>query len=426
MALDLESSMSFSEFPDDVQLNILSFLRPIEISAFACTCRRFAALCSPSSPSTDLWLALCERRWGSKTELRRWSAIPSPRFYKTLDRWEHLIGFWRRIGSGIPGTPPLVFFEWSHSCIIGSRISPSTFAASYAIRKVPFLWLGLSAAGETLSYLHPDNPLSDSDVIPVTISFMGCNHFVVEETRSFCVDPNMDDSEEVLAVEAGSPPDRVMSEIYQYFANRTSPGAEKSLRRQRKKKEKERLGRRRWEAEHFVKISNYFPTPARPLQGLWKGISEDMSLEFYLVTHDDVGGIACRRVGDSAEPFSGYSPVFWTSNTTFLESPFSKEEHAIYSMREHIGSVGSVHCNMDRELVSRILCINCSYDLVLPDLAGSSGDPRNVEGRIWEYEDGTFGFGFLRNNFIIDLKHIALDGYVLDDVESSHPTHHVA
>lgn len=67
-----------------------------------------------------------------------------------------------------------------------------------------------------------------------------------------------------------------------------------------------------------------------------------------------------------------------------------------------------------------MLFINSSYDLVIPDLAGGSGgNLRNVEGRVWEYDDGTFGFGFLRNDFIIDLKHIALNGQLLDSVAAS-------
>ncbi|KAK8937721.1 F-box protein [Platanthera guangdongensis] len=429
MAPDLDTPMSFSDFPDDVQLNILSFLSPAEISAFACTCRRFAVLCSPSTPSADLWTTICNRRWGCNTQLRRWSAAPSPRLYKTLDRWEHLIGFWRRIGNGVSGTPPLVFFEWRPSCIIGSRVSPSPFAGSYAVRKFPFIWIGLSSSCETVSYLHPgfqsesppdsQSPQSDADVIPVTISFLGCNHFVVEENRSIYADCRMDDSEEMLGLEARSPPDQVMSEIYQYFANKRSPGGEKSSRRHRKKKWRGRHGMQRWRTEHFVKIADYCPTPARPLQGLWKGICEDMSLEFYLITHDDVGGIACRRIGD-AGPFSDYSPLFWTVNSTFLESPFPLNEQVIYSMREHVRSVVSEHRNIEREIVSRILCINSSYELVLPNPEGSSGDSINVEGRVWEYEDGTFGFGFLRNNFIVDLKRIALDGCLLDTVECSH------
>lgn len=53
----------------------------------------------------------------------------------------------------------------------------------------------------------------------------------------------------------------LMSERYQYFANREDG--------RKRKKERERAGRKRWEADHFVKISNCSPTPARPLQGLW-------------------------------------------------------------------------------------------------------------------------------------------------------------
>lgn len=71
----------------------------------------------------------------------------------------------------------------------------------------------------------------------------------------------------------------------------------------------------------------------------------------------------------------------------------------------------------ENEVVSRILDINSSYDLVIPDLAGASANPRDVEGRIWLYENGTFGFGFLRNHFIVDLKYIAEHGHLLDTIE---------
>lgn len=142
-----------------------------------------------------------------------------------------------------------------------------------------------------------------------------------------------------------------------------------------------------------------------------------MILEFYLVSYDDIGGITCRRVREAEEQFSGYSPVFWTSNTTFLESPFPSEEQDLYANREHIRPVNTDRRNSASGVVSCILCINSSYDLVIPGLSASSGDPRNVEGRIWEYDDGTFGFGFLRNNYIIDLKNIAVNGFLLDIVE---------
>jgi len=139
-----------------------------------------------------------------------------------------------------------------------------------------------------------------------------------------------------------------------------------------------------------------------------------MCLDFYLITYDDVGGITCRRVGDSRGAFSGISPLFWTANTAFLNSPFSGEEVGLYISRQH---VALNHCDIEKGGVSRILCINSFSELVLSNLSGYSGDPRIVEGRIWEYEDGTFGFGFLANKFIVDLKHIALNGRLLDAVE---------
>lgn len=141
-----------------------------------------------------------------------------------------------------------------------------------------------------------------------------------------------------------------------------------------------------------------------------------MNLDFYLITYDDVGGIACRKVGDASEPFSGYSPVFWTSNMPFLEHPFSKEEEDIYDGREHIQPL-STNCIGSARVISRVLCITCSYDLVVPDSSGSSVNHKNVEGRVWEYSTGTFGFGFLRNGHIVDLKHIAVNGCLLDTVE---------
>ncbi|CAL9115906.1 unnamed protein product [Musa textilis] len=88
-----------------------------------------------------------------------------------------------------------------------------------------------------------------------------------------------------------------------------------------------------------------------------------MVLEFYLVTYDDVGGITCRRVSEAGEQFSGYSPVFWTSSTAFLESPFPIEEQDLYGSRQHIRPVASDWKSIRSEVVSRILRINSSYDL---------------------------------------------------------------
>lgn len=148
-----------------------------------------------------------------------------------------------------------------------------------------------------------------------------------------------------------------------------------------------------------------------------QGICDDMSLDFYLVSYDDIGGIACRKVGESSRPLSLHAPVFWSSSTTFIEPPLSPEEYHIYSNRMHLRPPAESYDSGDNGAVSHMLLINSSYDLVIPDIAGPTTNPRQCEGRIWQYENGTFGFGFLRDNYIIDLKHIAKNGHLLDAIE---------
>ncbi|KAL3812315.1 hypothetical protein ACJIZ3_013583 [Penstemon smallii] len=437
-------SPSFNDFPEDVQLCILSFLHSSELSAFASTSKRFLSLCRHDH---RLWYAMCHRRWGSKTQINKWGSgkISYKHLYRILNEYDNLIGFWRRCGdsdsNSNSSSAPLVFFEWGPICITGSRISPSR-NSGYGVMKKPFIYISVTSNGEEVTYLDPDGKFTmipnlkedligelgalESELIRVNVSFMGKFHVVVEENSGFygftrvVSSPGSVRGEEFENV-YGSPPDRIMSEIYQYFANRTSPGGNGASRRQRRR-EKEKQGRmKRWETQHFVKIVNCSPNPGRPLQGLWKGICDDMSLDFYLVSYDDIGGIACRKVGDSSKPLSYHAPVFWTSSTTFIESPFSHEEDRLYNCRLHLQPPDEAEVNRDRSdnrTASRMLFINSSYDLVIPDLDGNALNPRHVEGRIWQYRNGTFGFGFLKDNYIIDMKHIAKDGHLLDTIES--------
>lgn len=287
--------ISFSEFTEDVQLCILSFLSLTDIAAFACTSKRSHSLCSGDS---KLWHALCDRRWGSKTLISQWGEgrISFKLLYRTLDEWDSLIGFWRRSGQPKPfsalSPPLLVFFEWGPTFLAGSRVAPSR-DATYRVVKSSFLWLSLSPTGEAVNLLDPDGKrcrfpsegaVQDRDLIPVKVCFSGNSHLVVEENmlgsgssriafgRSSSSVNLTDGEEEVSGADNNglprSLPERDMSEIYQYFANRMSPGGNGNSRRQRKR-EKERRGRK-WDPEHFVKIMNCSPTSSRPLQGLWK------------------------------------------------------------------------------------------------------------------------------------------------------------
>lgn len=154
-----------------------------------------------------------------------------------------------------------------------------------------------------------------------------------------------------------------------------------------------------------------------------------MTLGFYLVAYDDIGGISCQKVCDSSGNFCSFAhvirkhPVFWTMDTTFIESPFSPEEENLYTSRIHLQPTAAAdHIHQHLPLtgnkgVSRILCINFSHDLAIPYLAGTTTNPLHAQGRIWQYWDGTFGFGFLQDCFIRDLKHVAKNGCLLDTAE---------
>jgi len=263
----------------------------MEIASFACTSKQFGTLCSDDA---KLWLSLCDRRWGSKTQIKKWGEgkILYRNLYTVLHDWDNLIGFWRRSGPGsaVIESPSLVFFEWGSSFIAGSRVSPAQSESEicgYQVKKVPFLKMGLSEDGQIVNLLDPngradlnlDMNFNDngSELIPVNVCFMGKTHFVLEENvfgRSLSSGNNGGEDcafggEDGIGsgIDSSSPPDRML-EIYQHLANRVSPGSDRSRRQRRK--EKERMARRKWEPEHFVKVVNCSPTESRPLQGLWK------------------------------------------------------------------------------------------------------------------------------------------------------------
>ncbi|KAK8297998.1 hypothetical protein V6Z12_D05G226000 [Gossypium hirsutum] len=182
-----EWSFSFSDFPEDVQLCILSFLSLPDIANFACTSKRSVSLCCND---TKLWFALCQRRWGPKTQINKWGGgqITYKLLYKTLTQWENLIGFWRHCGrAGLSGQcPRLIIFEWGPSFVFGSRVCPSK-NGTYHVTKSPFLWMGISPDGQIVYFLDLEGQTEipsgdfgswlefvcmDQNLVPANVNFM--------------------------------------------------------------------------------------------------------------------------------------------------------------------------------------------------------------------------------------------------------------
>lgn len=125
----------------------------------------------------------------------------------------------------------------------------------------------------------------------------------------------------------------------------------------------------------------------------------------YLIKYDEVGGIICKKVEDLSLSRQT-SPVFWTPDHAFIRSPFSVEEELVLDGRIRISPLhGEVH----EQVISGMLYMNSGE-------AGNGSGLLRGEGRVWLYENGTFGFGFLRDQFITDLKRVALEDGCLADV----------
>lgn len=302
--------------------------------------------------------------------------------------------------------------------------------------KKPFMWITATSNGKGLNYLDTDGsvPLTEKDLLKQDCEKLRGGLILadiqLDTYRYFNLsvreNPQFFEFRKRLITRNGreecesvyrSPPDGLMTQIYESFASKQSVTGEATSKRERwveRRREREKWRRIcRWDGQQFQKIIECSPTPSRPLQGLWKGICPDISLNFYLVYyHEDFDQIKCKNVG--LESYSNFE--FKALSTCFIKSPFSPEEESMYNSRDHVrpraqaNKSGRVRAtSFDDHDVSQIFYADSSYDNLY--LTGNSND---ADGRIWLYTNGTFGFGFLRDDFIVDLKPVIKNGRLLD------------
>lgn len=107
----------------------------------------------------QVWYAMCERKFGSFTNVQDWRGCGRVSYkvvHSVLSHFENLVGFWRGVGNGCHGS--LVAFEWQSYKIVGYRVIPARLG-SYKVRKVPFIeigWIGVSQKEMPVCLLDPD------------------------------------------------------------------------------------------------------------------------------------------------------------------------------------------------------------------------------------------------------------------------------
>ncbi|XP_073153014.1 F-box protein At3g12350-like [Henckelia pumila] len=441
MESDLVQLSSFSDLPEDAQLRVLSFVSRPNLKAFACTSKKFSALCTNDD---RLWLLKCTRRWGSRTQITKWGGgniISYKALFNLLKDYETLIRFWIYINESkelMPlSSPPLLLFEWCSFYITGYRVSPSK-DGGYGVIKTPFIWITATCDGEGLVYLDTSNgtvSLTEEDLLREDSEKLRTTELIIAEVDTqkynvlLTIGENQDfsdfrrqlsDAEEYENVYR-SPPDELMTQIREAVLTNTIPEdyeyySSKKLnsrqRRRRRRAEEQMASALQWETSYFLQLHkryyNYSHSdPYQPLQGLWKGIGRNKSLNFYIVTYTIyMGEFSCKMAGSSVTSQITDGLVFSALMKPYIEPPFSSKERHMYDYRLHLRPAAGYHDDQPDPTSSdvvRIYYANMGPESRPPEEIGQAG------GRIWQYADGSFGFGSLKDHYIIHLKPMVLE-----------------
>lgn len=133
------------------------------------------------------------------------------------------------------------------------------------------------------------------------------------------------------------------------------------------------------------------------------------------MSYDDKEGIVCRKVQDLAGTSKSGS-VLWTSeSTTRVVMP---ADETFYNSCTHTRPLCSTAKpgetrEVPFEFCEEVIGILCTSSCDFQSLLGSN----NREGRIWQYANGTFGFGYLHSSLVIDFRALCSDGSLLDTIK---------
>lgn len=247
-------------------------------------------------------------------------------------------------------------------------------------------------------------------------------------------------------------------ELYSTLASKVpgSPGDKLSSRNRRKYKSRIRGTSPGFESKHLVKIpiSEIEPTNERPLQGLWKvlfppllhfswsfsscfahvtiifqGILPSGNLDIVLIQYLENEIVSCRRVGILEESQRiDLMPMKWVSQREAkMTAPFSNSEMVKFTQKHHIEPKLSPQKSIfrsseDSDVFSFLKSPSCedfTQKLENCSLISAVSQPSlwdssevkevhlafvegHLEGRLWYYENGNFGYGTETSDFVVD------------------------
>lgn len=355
--------------------------------------------------SDTLWLKICQARF-TETDPRLWiqqsprkAGSRSPQapttyrcVYRLLSSCAFLVGLWRNSGSS---TSTLYEFYWDVDCITGTALQ-----------------FGSMRLGAVRSSFHRIAP--DRSVIPELISDKHC---VLRQIHAVHNTPSRA-AESVAAVAMnsfGSSPtgDVVLGSSpegsFEHEMLRFMQGTVASRPRRRRSSRSLPSGGTQGECTsvyHLCYVHRPMPTARHSLQGLWKGDYGPNGIQVVQIVYDFTGSaarlVATKVTGDDHVPAGRRT---WHALAAPVAEPWSREENDLIDLKDMLVARSSLDSTQDLEELP-----SCNVVAVFAGKGKVAGlnyfEPRWVEGRLWQYDNGGIGFLWIGGHMLVDLKRI--------------------